>query len=146
MDEDLAQVVVAALADPIESCLAAGRILARHDAQLSRELSALVEGCPVADRGYDCRCDQRSDAGDLSQSYSGGVARSDPLDFIVHPSNLKLQILPLVPQHGQQVAHARREILLGVLKDLRHALATHDPGSGLRHMPPSRSGTSACSP
>jgi hypothetical protein len=90
MDEDLTQVAVAALADPVKACLATGRILARHNAEPGSELSSLVEGCSVPDRSYDRGCDQRSDAWDLSQSHAGGVARSDPFDFIVHPFNLKL--------------------------------------------------------
>lgn len=76
MDEDLAQVPVAALADPVEPCVAIGLILAWHNAEPRSELSSPVEGCPVADRRDDRGRDRRSDARDLSQNQACGVARS----------------------------------------------------------------------
>jgi hypothetical protein len=45
-----------------------------------------------------------------------------------------LQILPLAPQQSQQVPHARSEIFIGVLQDLKHPLA--QPGRALREDQP----------
>jgi hypothetical protein len=71
MDEDLAQVPVAALADPVEPCVATGRILAWHNAEPRSELSSLVEGCPVADRRDDRGRDRRSDPRDMGEPSRG---------------------------------------------------------------------------
>jgi hypothetical protein len=56
---------------PVECCFGTRPI---HAAKLS----SFAEGCPVADRSYDRRCDQRPDARDLSQSQAGSIARGDP--------------------------------------------------------------------
>jgi hypothetical protein len=79
MHQDLAQVAVTALANPIELRLAACRVLPRHQAHPSGELATLLEGGSVADRGYDRSCDQRSDPGicrNLRQAASLEAIRS----------------------------------------------------------------------
>jgi hypothetical protein len=50
MDQDLAQIPVAALADPIELRLTTGGVLLRHRAHPRSELSSVAEGCAVADQ------------------------------------------------------------------------------------------------
>ena len=133
MNQDLAQVRVAALADSIQPRLATGRMLLRQQPHPGRELPPLAEGCAVTDGGHDRGCNQRSDARDLPQSPTRSIARSDPFHFVVHLDDLKLQVLPLAPQHGDQVPHPRGEVLVDVLKHLRQsfpqpnrALGEHD--------------------
>ena len=54
MNQDLAQVAVAPLADAEQLRLASGGILPWHNAQPGGELPALAERCAVADRrNYD---------------------------------------------------------------------------------------------
>jgi len=118
MNQDLAQVRVAAFADSIQSHLATGRMLVRQQPQPGRELPPLAEGCAVTDGGNDRGCNQRSDARDLPQSPTRRIARSDPLHLVVHLDDLKLQVLLLAPQHGNQVPHPRGEVLVDVLKHL----------------------------
>src|SRR5258707_11356960 len=97
------------------------RIYFGTGAEQGRELSPLAEGCAVTDGGHDRGCNQRSDARDLPQSLTRSIARSDPFHFVVHLHDLKLQILPLAPQHGNQVPHPGGEVLVDVLKHLRQS-------------------------
>ena len=53
MDKQLAQIVIASLADAEEPGLAAGRVLSRHKSQPGGELPALMKGRSVADCGDD---------------------------------------------------------------------------------------------
>ena len=130
MNQDLTEIAIAALADSIQLRLAAGRVLLRHQTHPRRKLSSLAEGCPVADRSYDRRCDQRPDARDLSQSQAGSIARGDPFYFVVHLHNLKLQFLPFAPQHRDQVPHPWGEVLVCVLKHLGYGFP--QPNRALR--------------
>src|SRR5258705_7738906 len=134
MNQDLAQVRVAALADSIQPRLATGRMLLRQQPHPGCELSSLAEGCAVTDGGHDRGCNQRSDARDLPQSPTRSIARSDPFHFVVHLHDLKLQVLPLAPQHGNQVPHPRGEVLVDVLKHLRQSFP--QPNRALAHTMP----------
>src|ERR1035441_2292361 len=118
MNQDLAQVTVTALAYCTELRLTTGRTLVRQQPQPGGELSSLAEGCAVADRRYDRGCNQRSDSWDLTQSATRIIARSNPFHFAVHFVDLYFQILPLTPQHGNQVPHPRGEVLVDVFKHL----------------------------
>jgi hypothetical protein len=71
MREDLAQVVVAALADAEESGLTTCRALSWHKPKPGRKLTPLMEGCAVTDRGDDRSCDQRANARDLPEPLAG---------------------------------------------------------------------------
>src|SRR3954470_7024060 len=82
MDEHTAQVDVASLADAIQLCVAAGRVLSRYEAEPGCELSPLVECGSVADRGDRCRRNQRPDSGDLSQALAGFIFVGDAFDFL----------------------------------------------------------------
>src|SRR5258708_19389885 len=81
---------------------------------------ALVEGCDVADSGHDRGCDQRADAWNLSEPLTGWVGRGDLFDLRVHRSDLLFEILPLVPEKADEVAHAWRQVRVSVLEDLGH--------------------------
>src|ERR1700720_4423322 len=55
-DQKLAQVAVAHLGDAPEPRFAAGRVLARRQAEEGGELTPAREGAGVLDRGHDRRC------------------------------------------------------------------------------------------
>src|SRR5271168_3546297 len=61
-DQELAQVAIAHLGDPPEPRFAAGRVLARRQAEEGGELTPAGEGAGVLDRGHDCRGGDRADA------------------------------------------------------------------------------------
>ena len=62
VDQHATQIGVASLADAIQLCVAAGRVLSRYEAEPGCELSPLVECGSVADRGDRCRRNQRPPA------------------------------------------------------------------------------------
>jgi len=101
MNQDLAQVRVAALADSYSlpchrsNALRSSPIQAANSRPL-RKAAPLPMEATIA-------FNQRSDARDLPQSPTRSIARSDPFHFVVHLHDLKLQVLPLAPQHGNQV-------------------------------------------
>src|ERR1017187_3880881 len=130
MDQDLAQVAVAALADPVELRLATCRVLLRHQPHPGSELSSFVKGSAVADRSHDHGRDQGPHARDLPEPHACRITRGDLLLFMVQIYQLLLKILPLVPKQSEQVPHTWSEILLGVLEYLRHTLSK--PGRALR--------------
>src|SRR5258708_38545012 len=72
MNQDLAQVRVAALADSIQSRIATGRMLLRQQPHPGRELSSLAEGCAR------CRSKLRSRLR-LAVRYQESAAVSDTL-------------------------------------------------------------------
>ncbi len=61
---------------PVEYC-------SRHQPHPGCKLSPLVEGSAVADRSHDGCRDQRTDAGDLSESQACSIGRGDLLHFMV---------------------------------------------------------------
>src|SRR5260370_8133207 len=73
------------------------------------------------------------------------MARIDPFHFVVHLHDLKLQVFPRAPQHGNQVPHSRGEVLVDVLKHLRQsfpqpnrALGEHDAPLQISESPMAR--------
>src|ERR1700730_18320979 len=67
-DQKLAQVAVAHLGDAPKPRFAAGRVLARRQAEEGGELAPAGEGAGVLDRGHDRRCGDRADAGNAYAS------------------------------------------------------------------------------
>ena len=62
MDQQIAEVVVGALADTDQPDLAAARALPRHEPDPSRELAAVLELPAIADARHQRRRDYRTDA------------------------------------------------------------------------------------
>src|ERR1700722_19517950 len=75
-DQKLAQVAVAHLGDAPEPRFAAGRVLARRQAEEGGELTPAGEGAGVLDRGHDRRGGDRADAGNGHQPL-GRLVRLD---------------------------------------------------------------------
>src|ERR1700733_14309732 len=69
-DQKLAQVAVAHLCDAPQPRFAAGRVLARCQAEEGSELTPAGEGAGVLDRGRDRRCSDWADAGNGHQPLS----------------------------------------------------------------------------
>src|ERR1700693_3035647 len=76
-DQKLAQVAVAHLGDAPKPRFAAGRVLARRQAEEGGELAPAGEGAGVLDRGHDRRCGDRADAGNGHQPLGGRFRRGD---------------------------------------------------------------------
>ena len=110
VDEDLAEVDVAALADAEQLRLAAGRILSWHDTEPSSKVTALSKGRAVADGGNDSRGHDRPDARNLPDAGTPWVGRGDPFQLEAESLNLVLDGLPLLPKKIDQVPHLRCQV------------------------------------
>ena len=122
MNQQLAQVGVAALADAEQPVAAAGGMLAGYQAEEGRQAPAITEQARVAaDGGDQGGGDQGTDAGDGHQALGRlalageggnlGVIRGDP----------RVEVTPLVGQALEAGAEQGAQAILGVLQDLRQA-------------------------
>jgi len=112
MDQNLAEIDVATLADAKQLRLASGGILPRHDTEPCSEVSPLTEGSAVADGGNDGRGHDRSNAWYLANAGATRVCSRDPLQLRGEFFDLLFNRLPLAPQHADEVAHLRCQITL----------------------------------
>ena len=120
LDQDLAQIDVAALADAEQLRLASGGILSWHDSEPCCEVSPLMEGSSVADSRDDGCCYDRSDAWDLTDASAPRVCSGDPLQLRGEFFDLLFDCLPLTPQHVDEIAHLWCQVCFRVLEDVRH--------------------------
>jgi hypothetical protein len=97
VDEDLAQVDVAAFADAEQPCLASSRILPWHDTEPRSKVASLSKGCAVADGGNDGRGHDRSDPWNLPDASTTQIGGGDPFQLEAESFNLVLDCLPLIP-------------------------------------------------
>ena len=104
MDQNLAEVHVAALADAEQLRLASGRVLAWDDAEPRSKVPAPTKGGAVADRRDDGRRHNRPDPGNLTDAGAPCIAGGDPFQLIAERFDLLFNELPLPPQHVDQVA------------------------------------------
>jgi hypothetical protein len=86
MDQSLAQIDVAPLADAEQLRLASGGILPWHDTEPCSEVSRLTEGSSVADSRDDGCCHDRPDTWDLMNVSITRVCSGDPLNCVVSSS------------------------------------------------------------
>src|SRR5580658_3505037 len=112
--QELAQVAVAHLGDAPEPRFAAGRVLARRQAEEGGELAPAGEFACVLDRGHDCRGGDRADARMVINRLSMALCRSslrssglrDSPDTLITADRLPL--MPALPRRlgkaGQSVA------------------------------------------
>src|SRR5271165_1062352 len=89
--QKLAQVAVAHLGDAPEPRFAAGRVLARRQAEEGGELAPAGEGAGVLDRGGDRRGSDRTDAGNGHQPPGGLVGLDRRRDLLVDRSERSVE-------------------------------------------------------
>jgi hypothetical protein len=97
MDQNLAQIDVASLADAQQLGLAAGRVLAWYEAEPRCEVASLAERSAVADGGDDSRRNDGADVWDLPDAAAASVALGDLFEPAGQLIDLLLDGLPLVP-------------------------------------------------
>ena len=120
MDQHLAQVHVAALADAEQPGLATGRVLPRHDAQPCREVASFAERSAVADRGNDGCGNHRPNTWDLPNARTAGVGSRDAIQLLAELNDLSLDALPFVLKRVDQVAHHGCQVGFRVLQHVCH--------------------------
>ena len=123
MDKHPTQVDVAPLADAVQFCVSAGRVLSRYKAEPGCEITPFAKGRSVADRGDRGRGHQRPNSGDLSQALAGCIFLGDAFDLRADNGDVILEVLPLLPYLVEQHTHPRGDVLLGIFEDGRYAVA-----------------------
>ena len=109
MDQLLAQVPIAALADPQQLCLAAGGVLPRCQAEPGRQIPPLGEGAAVSDG-----CQQRggvddADAGNGRQPPRLSVLTGQRHKFVVIGLDPSVEGRPFVAEIFEQLRCARTD-------------------------------------
>src|SRR5271165_3366037 len=104
--QKLAQVAVAHLGDAPEPRFAAGRVLARRQAEEGGELAPAGEDAGVLDRGHNRRCGDRADAGNGHQPPGGLVGLDRRCDLPVDRSDRLVEGVDLADERTKRDAHA----------------------------------------
>src|SRR5450759_8586 len=123
MDEQPAQINVAAFADAEPLGLAASRVLSWDQAEPGGELASFAESGAVADRRHRCGRHQRPHSRYLAQPPASCILAGDRVDLVADAFDIGVQTLPLLPEMIEQAAQARREVLIGIFQDRGHLLA-----------------------
>lgn len=120
VDEQRAQVGIAALADAQKRRLAAGGVLPGHDAQPGRQLPAVLEVAGIPDRGRHRRGRERAETRNGRQLLAGRVLPMPQLDFGAQLADLAVEFPEVVEQARDEQAEVARQVVLAVLDDLGH--------------------------
>src|SRR5450432_2265215 len=131
--QKLAQVAVAHLCDAPEPRFAAGRVLARCQAEEGSELTPAREDVGVLDRGHDRRCGDRADAGNGHQPLGRLVRLDRRRKLLVDRSDCLIQRVDLPDKRTKCAAHAIGDDDLAILVEAvgSHALQA----IGMAHAP-----------
>ena len=107
MDQQLAQVLVSSLADPHESCLAAGRRLTRNQAQPCRKIATMFESLGLANGCNQSRRNRHADTRNRYQPPSIFVLFRPAYELRIKFSDSPIKFLSLGANVGNQHAHPR---------------------------------------
>ena len=95
--------------------LAAGRVLARRQAEEGGELAPAREGAGVLDRGHDRRGGDRADAGNSHQPLGGLVGLDRRRELLVDRSDGLIERVDLADKRTKCAAHAIGDHDLAIL-------------------------------
>src|SRR5215471_6177652 len=98
VDQERAQVYVAALADPTQRRFAPGAFVPRHHAEPGRYLPSILEALRIAQRGYQCARADRADAGNCFELAALLVVSMPERDLAFHFPDLLVQRFELFTQ------------------------------------------------
>ena len=122
MDQQVAQIGVAALADAEQPVMAAGGMLAGYQAEEGRQAPAITEQARVAaDGGEQGGGDQGADAGDGHQALGRFALAGEGGNLGVILGHPLVEVTQLVRQALEAGTEQRAEAILGVLQHRRQA-------------------------
>ncbi len=119
LDEERAQMPVAALRDAAEDGAVAGRHLPRHETEPSREVAPAPECRSVADRRRHGARRQRPDAGNAHQPLASLVAGGQGLDLGRQIVDTGIEMPPVTAQALDHADHSSRQRIVRLRQDLR---------------------------
>ena len=124
-DQKLAQIAVAHLGDAPEPRFAAGRVLARCQAEEGSEFTPAREGAGVLDRGHDRRGGDRADARNGHQPLGCLVGLDRRCELLVDRSDGLIERIDLADKRTKCPADAVGDQDLAVLVEAvgRHAFS-----------------------
>ena len=103
---------------------AAGGMLARYQAEPGSEVASIAEGRSIADGSYHRRRNQRPHSRNLTKApWYVVVVRRRRRQSLRDLGDVGLELLPFLPEIGEQPAHPWRDVLLGILEDGGHLVA-----------------------
>src|SRR5262245_39051016 len=123
LDEERSQVTAAALGDATQDGASSGAVLAGHQAEPGTEVSAAIERFTGADGSDDGGRDQRPDAGHAHHTDAVDLALADLLDLLGDCLNALVEPKPVSMETDDQIAHARRDLVLAVLENIEQRVA-----------------------
>src|SRR5437899_7111968 len=119
LNEETAQIAIAAPRYAAEGRAVAGRYLFRHQPEPSAEVAAFREGIAGADRGHHRARDDRADARDRHQPLAALVLTSPPLHLAGEAFDAPIEAAPVGRQVLDEAHHAGRERIGSRRKDAR---------------------------
>src|SRR5262249_4105620 len=119
LDEQTAQIAIAAPRYAAENRAVASRYLFRHEPKPGAEVAAFRERIAGADRGHHRARDDWADARDRHQSRAAFVLSSQRFDLAGEVLNARIQVAPVCHQVFEDAQHARRERIGSRRKDAR---------------------------
>src|SRR5574338_1044777 len=133
VNEQGAEIGVAALADPQQPLLAPAAVLARHQAGPCGRLAGAFELAAIAQGGDQCRRGDRPDPAQLLQPGRRRIAAGEPRDGSIQARHALVQMHQILAQAAEQRAKRRTERSVGRLDEqrqrtahLRHPLGQHN--------------------
>src|SRR5699024_8263030 len=118
MNQQGAQVTVAAFADTQQDLLAAGRVLFGYQPQPSRQLSAIFEIVRVADRRYQHRRADRPNPRNLGQPPTDGVLTVPLFDLAFQVVDVLIKCLEMLAKASHKFAKPIRQFILGIFENV----------------------------
>src|SRR4029450_12575784 len=123
LDEQHAQVAIAALGYLAKDRAVPRRDLPRDQPQPSGEVAALLERIPGADRSHHRTRDNRPDARHTHQPLATAILACECIDLARQALDPLIQATPVASQILYQVDHARRQHVAALGKDARQLSA-----------------------
>ncbi len=129
MDQQGAQIRIAALADPTESTVETTGRLARRESEVAGEVAAGREAPDVSHEGDEGGGREQAHAGDRAQARHLGTLAREALELLLDRANAGLELCDLVRGFGEEDPQRIRQVRVGLGDqhvDVRHDLArTH---------------------
>src|SRR5262245_4349763 len=107
LNEQTAQITIAALRYAAEDCAVTSRYLFRHQPEPGTEVAAFRESIAGADRGHHRARDDRANARDRHQPLAALVLTSQPLDLAGEAFDALIEAAPVGRQVLDEAQHAR---------------------------------------
>src|SRR5688500_11191208 len=125
MYEQRTEVSITLLAHSAQPASRSRRVLARREAETTRQLSAAAEAVNVRNRREQCSCGKRAYAWDAEQGTENGILTRDQFKFSVDGVDAVLDVAHFFPQCHDHAAHAQGQTFL--LFSNQHVQSVHEP-------------------